>query len=112
MNIESNNLESLAKLTPPCRRLRSSNLSSVNDNRKEKLRKACQDLEALFMEQLMKAMRKTVPESGLLGKGFAHETYREMLDKELVKRMSQNSGIGLAKVLYRQLTENYDDEKI
>ena len=108
MNLESNNLESLTKLTTD----RSSDLSSVNDNRKKKLKRACQDLEALFLEQLMKSMRKTVSESGLLGKGFAQETYGEMLDRELVKRMSHSSGIGLAKILYRQLAEDYDDEKI
>lgn len=105
MNLEANNLDSLAKLTTDG----SSNLS--DDNRKTKLKKACQDLEALFLRQLMKSMRKTVPKSGLLEKGMAQDTYREMLDREFAKRMSHSSGIGLARILYRQLVEDYGSEK-
>lgn len=78
----------------------------LNDERKKEIKEVCEDLEGLFLGELLKTMRQTVPESGLLGKGMGQEIYREMLDKELVKRMSHSGGFGLAQVLYQQLTDD------
>ena len=72
---------------------------------KERLRKVAQEFEALLMEQMVKEMRAAVPESGLLDNLKGQEIFREMLDGEFVRLMSERGGIGLADFLVRALED-------
>jgi flagellar protein FlgJ len=70
------------------------------------LEKACKDFESLFLNQLLQAMRKTIPKSKedeAEEGGYQKEMYESMLDSELAKSWSRSDGIGLANVLYQQL---------
>lgn len=71
---------------------------------KKALRKACQDFESLLVHQMLKQMRQTVPKSGFLDGGSAEQIYHSMLDGELAKQISQQKGIGLAPMIYRQIS--------
>jgi peptidoglycan hydrolase FlgJ len=73
------------------------------------LKQACKDFESLFLNQLLTAMRKTIPKGG----GFEdeegsreREMYESMLDSEMAKSWAHSDGIGLANVLYQQLKHN------
>ena len=68
------------------------------------LREATQQFESLFVSQLMKSMRDTVPESRLMGSGSGQQLFREMLDQELAGRVAQSGGIGIGEMLYQQLS--------
>ena len=68
------------------------------------LEKACRGFESLFVNYLMQQMRDTVPESGFLGGGQAEKIYTTMLDGEVSKTISDQRGIGLAKLLYDQMS--------
>ncbi|MEN6412101.1 MAG: rod-binding protein [Veillonellales bacterium] len=68
-----------------------------------KLKHACRDMEAVFLNLLLTEMRKTVPKSSLLGDQSQEELMTSMLDSEMTKNMAQAGGIGLADMLYRQL---------
>ena len=70
---------------------------------REKLKRACTDFEALFMAQMLKSMRQSVPETGFLGKGQGNDVYQGLMDQELSKKLSQSKGLGLGKVIYRQM---------
>ena len=70
---------------------------------RKKLTKACTDFEALFIAQLLKSMRQTVPQTGFLGKGLGNDIYQGLMDQELSKKLSQNKGLGLGKMIYRQI---------
>lgn len=70
----------------------------------KKLREACQDMEAIFVNQLLKQMRATVPKSSLVDESMGSSIYKEMLDTEystMISKSSQN--FGLADMLYKQL---------
>ncbi len=67
------------------------------------LRRAAQEFEALFLQQMLTAMRGTVAESDLLGDRGAEKTFEYMLDEERSKDMAKAGGIGLGEVLYRQM---------
>ncbi|HEY9843935.1 MAG: rod-binding protein [Candidatus Sericytochromatia bacterium] len=69
------------------------------------LKKAIQQFESFFIAEMMKEMRKTVPDSGLFGHGQEENMMRDMLDEEWANQMANGRGIGLAKVLYRQLQQ-------
>jgi flagellar protein FlgJ len=80
------------------------NRSVSSDKRHEALESACRDFESVFVQYMMKEMRRTVPESGLTGGGHAEKMYTSMLDSEVAKAVSMQRGIGLASVLYDQLS--------
>ena len=72
---------------------------------REKLKKACADFEALLVSRMLKLMRQSIPQNGLLGNGPGKEIYQSLMDQELAKNMSQRGGVGLGEVLYRQVLQ-------
>ena len=69
------------------------------------LYKACQDFEALFIKQMLDAMRKTVNKSDdLLGGGMGQDIFEGMLYDEYAKKMGQTAQFGLAEMIYRQVS--------
>ncbi len=79
----------------------------VADNIKQrqlaKLKKSTKELEVTFINEMVKAMRKTVPEGELFKKNSAEKMFEEMQDKELSRSMSNNQNFGLAAAMYRQM---------
>lgn len=67
------------------------------------LRKACADFEAQMTNQLLSAMRKTIPTDGLFARSNGEEMFQSMLDQELATQMAQGRGTGFGETLYRQL---------
>ena len=68
------------------------------------IRKFSQDFEALFVQRMMKEMRKSVPKGGLMDKSLSMEWFEEMFDQAVAKDVSAGEGIGMAKIIYDQLT--------
>ena len=69
----------------------------------ESLRKSTQEFEAIYINELFKAMRKTIPEGGLFEKDTSTEIYQEMLDMETSRNFSKSKGLGLADAMFEQL---------
>lgn len=74
-----------------------------------KLKEACREMEAVFLNILLARMRATVPKSGLIGDTSKEDMVRSLLDSELTRDMAKAGGTGLADMLYRQLTFNKND---
>ena len=71
----------------------------------QKLREACEGFEAMFLSMMYKQMRATVPESELFGKkSNALEIFEDMRDTELMNAAAKSGGIGIADMMYKQLT--------
>lgn len=70
---------------------------------RERLKEAATEFEALMVEQMIREMRKNVPESGLFGKSHGRELFEEMLDGEYSRHIAGHGGLGLADVMVRQL---------
>ncbi len=73
------------------------------EKEKEKLKKACKDFEALFVNQLMKEMRKTVKKSGFMDGGNAEKIFQSMLDEKYAEAIADSGEMGLADMMYRQI---------
>ncbi len=71
-----------------------------------KLKAACKDMEAVFLNLLLTQMRKTVPKDGLLGNSSEEQMLTSMLDTEVTKNMAQAGGMGLGNMLYQQLSKS------
>ncbi len=69
----------------------------------KKLKEACQGFEEMFLNQMMKEMRKASPKGGMFGGGQAEEQFQGMLDQERAKEWSKDGGVGLANMLFEQM---------
>jgi flagellar protein FlgJ len=68
------------------------------------LRKTARDLEGLFVQQLFKAMRETVPEGeGIVSGGAGEDIFTGLLDEHLAAETPKQWQSGIAEALYRQL---------
>lgn len=72
---------------------------------REGLREAAREFEAVFLNQLLKAMRATVPESELFNSGGATKFYRQMHDAELARALAgTGTGLGISELIVQQLS--------
>jgi len=78
------------------------------DKDDEKLKEACRELETVFVNMIFKRMRATVPQGGLVQENMGQEIFQSMLDEELAQKASDGEGIGIAKMLYNQLSKSQD----
>jgi flagellar protein FlgJ len=70
----------------------------------EALRGTAKQLEGLFVQQLFKAMRETVPEQeGIVSGGAGEDIFTGLLDEHLAAETPNQWGGGLSDALYRQL---------
>ncbi len=79
------------------------NSGSAASSDKQRMKQTAQDFEAIFIQQVFKGMRQTVPEGGLLPRGQAEEIYFDLQDMEAAKQLSVHGGIGLAEMLLEQM---------
>lgn len=70
----------------------------------DKLYEVCVEFEALFIKQMLSAMRKSVQKTGLLDGGMAQDVFEDMLYDEYAKSMAKSAGFGLADTVYLDLT--------
>lgn len=69
----------------------------------ERLREAAREFEALFVRTLLRSMRQTVPESGIVDDQGEIKYYRQLYDEELANRAAgAGSGLGVADLIVRQ----------
>ena len=72
----------------------------------KKLRKAAADLEGLFVSQMFKAMRATVPtDEGIVSGGSGEEIFTGLMDEHLAAETPSHWGGGISEALYRQLSK-------
>lgn len=82
--------------------------AAAPEGHRPELARACAEFEALFLQQLFRQMRATVPRETPEG-GSAGQIYGEMRDAEVARSLSRGRGIGLADVLYRQMVRRLAD---
>lgn len=63
--------------------------------------------EKQFMREMLRAMRSTVTESGLIKTNQAERIFREQLDDEYVDKWSDRGGVGFADIIYDQLMDKF-----
>lgn len=81
--------------------------SAPKDAELHKLRQSCREFEAIYINEMYKTMRKTVPESGLFEKDMANTLYQEMLDMEMARETAAGDGMGIGKAMYEQLQDQH-----
>jgi len=81
------------------------NEEQMAENRAQ-IRAAAEMFESYFLQQLFSAMRSTTGfnENSLIPQSNAERIFTEMLDEEMANSAAQQGGVGLADMIYRQMT--------
>ena len=73
-------------------------------HRDTKLWKAAQQLEGVFVQQLYKTMRETVPQQeGIVSGGAGEDIFTGLMDQHLAAETPKHWDTGLSEALYRQM---------
>lgn len=73
------------------------------------LKAAAQQFEMLFLQQVMKSMRDTVPQDGLMDSDSSR-FYTGLLDQQMAQNLAtSNKGVGFARLIEQQLGRNLAD---
>ena len=77
-----------------------------NISEDSRLREAANDFEAIFVQQMLKTMRKTSFESNLIPKSEGEKYFRSMLDEHYSQLTAKSGSLGLGEMIYKQLISN------
>lgn len=86
----------------------------VSDAQKQRdrLKKATQEFEGVFIGMMLKQMRKSMTGgNALFGKSSESKMYQDMMDDATATQMSKTGTFGLAKKLYASLEHTLPTEK-
>jgi peptidoglycan hydrolase FlgJ len=72
------------------------------------LRESCREFEAIFVQQMYQAMRKNVPDDGLVPKDNATRIYQDMLDMQMARETAKGKGTGIGETMYKQMKETIE----
>lgn len=73
----------------------------------QQIRNVANLYEQQFLNEMVKAMRNTVQQDGILKPSFAQKLYEGQLDQQYVDVWSQRGGVGLSDIIYQQIKEKY-----
>jgi flagellar protein FlgJ len=83
----------------------SKNILKSNSDSPQELQKATENFEAVLLNMVLKAMWKTIQKSDLFEKSNSTQIYEGLMLSSLSEEMARNGGMGIAKVLYQQLSK-------
>lgn len=69
----------------------------------ERLRAASRQMEGVFVQQMFKAMRESVPEGGIVNGGAGEEVFTGLMDEHLASQAAEGNGRGPGEALFLQL---------
>lgn len=79
-------------------------------DRLAKLKDSTGKLEGLFVEQMFKAMRDTVPQDGLTNGGQGEDIFNSLLDQKMADEVPKQWHRGIADALFRELRDRVQPE--
>ena len=76
----------------------------------EKLKKAAQNFEAIFITQILSNMRRSI-NSGLFGQGMSSDMYHRMFDENIAQAIASKGGFGLSDIIIKSLHKDNGQEE-
>ncbi len=81
-------------------------ITGVNqEGTSNRLKSICAEFESIFMTHMLKSMRTSLVEEGMIKNSHASKIINAMFDENLALEVARGGGIGLGKVLFERLGE-------
>lgn len=77
-----------------------------NEKEKDRLKRAAQNFEAIFVSQILRNMRRSNTESGLFGNGMSGDIYGSMFDEKIAEAIASKGGLGIADIIIESIKRN------
>ena len=80
--------------------------SKLDENRKQeldKLKNVSDEFESLLINEMLKAMKKTINKTGLIDGGMTEDIFGDMLYTEYSKSFSKSKTFGISDMIYKQM---------
>lgn len=80
---------------------------------REAIRNAAEMFEAFFLNMMFREMRRTsqqLNENSFIPKSHAERIFTEMMDEQVSENAARAGGIGIADMIYRQMTRQLQNE--
>ena len=75
---------------------------------REKLKKACHEMEGYFVGMLLKQMHQSAMKGGFIEEKSESATYRDMFDDAVAAEIGKQGSFGIADMLYRNLSRELE----
>lgn len=75
----------------------------IGNEKRTELMQAAKSFEAVFVGQMVNAMRQTVQKGGMIPESQAEKVYQSMLDSEYSQQLADTEQIGLSHMIYEHL---------
>ena len=82
--------------------------NAMDKNDAKELKKTCQEFESIFLNMLYKQMKASVPRTEFIPGDPGKDIFDSMLDDSLMEEASRGRGMGLADMLYKQLSQKME----
>jgi flagellar protein FlgJ len=73
----------------------------------EKMREVADLYEKHFIKEMMKQMKSTLPEGGLIKKNNAEDIFQDQLDDQYSSEWNKRGGFGISDMMFEQLTQKF-----
>ena len=104
----SSNAMAAKRLDGGLESLQSMTLDSKEKKSDKQLRETAKQFEEVVVRQLLKEMRKTVPNDGFIERSHSTEMYMEMVDDHLAKQLAGANAIGIGDLVYDEMKQKND----
>lgn len=82
----------------------------TNEQKEAKIREVAEMYEKHFLREMVKSMRTTVGDGGLIQKNQAEKIFSEQLDEQYVDKWSERGGVGLADMIQDQIMQRFGEQ--
>ena len=84
--------------------------ATISPSQMRKMRETAQDLEAVFLSEMLRPMFKDLDAVEPFGGGPGQQMYRDMQVDEYGKALARNGGVGLADSVLRQMIKMQESQ--
>ncbi len=76
---------------------------AAQSNDVTELKKVASDFEEIFLNMMLKAMRQTVGDAGLIEKSNQTQIFESMLDEKFAEKLADAGGLGIGDLIVEQM---------
>ncbi|NPV38658.1 MAG: hypothetical protein HPY78_05235 [Brevinematales bacterium] len=78
----------------------------------KRMQEVAAEFESLFVNELFKSMRRTVPKNDYLNGGLRQDIFEDMLYQEYARKISHSGGLGLGEMVYKYLLSTQKEKPL
>ncbi len=87
-------------------------LHNQNELSDERMKEIGDQFEAMMFRQLIKQMRKTVPDNGIIEKSHATGMFEDIADDHLAEHMAKTHNLGIDTLIVDELKQRQEQQKL